>query len=127
MIIIGRVDLMKNKQSGQALIEFVIILPVVILLIFSFVDLGRIVLENNRLENLTTSVIEKYNETKKYDDVISYIDSLGYEKVDLSISAHDDMLTIKLTEKIDLVTPGLSKIMGDPYKVEVERVVKYEK
>ncbi len=118
---------MKNKQSGQALIEFVIILPVVILLIFSFVDLGRIVLENNRLENLTTSVIEKYNETKKYDDVISYIDSLGYEKVDLSISAHDDMLTIKLTEKIDLVTPGLSKIMGDPYKVEVERVVKYEK
>ena len=39
---------MKINRKGQALIEFVLILPVLIMLIFGFIDLGRIILENNR-------------------------------------------------------------------------------
>ena len=117
---------MKNKQSGQALIEFIIILPVIILLIFSFVDLGRIVLENNRLEGLTTIVLDEYNKTKDYDEVIKYIDSLGYKNVNVSISNNKDTLTIKITKNIDIVTPGLGKIIGNPYQIKIERAVRYE-
>ena len=125
MIIIGRVDLMKNKQSGQALIEFVIILPVIILLIFSFIDLGRIVLENNRLENLTTIVIDKYKETNDYEETKKYINSLE-NNINLDISISDNLLTISLSKDIDLVTPGLNNILDNPYIVKSERVVNYE-
>ena len=55
---------MKMNCKGQALIEFVIILPVLIMLIFGFIDLGRIILENNKLENLTTNVINRYEKNK---------------------------------------------------------------
>ena len=125
MIIIGRVDLMKNKQSGQALIEFVIILPVIILLIFSFIDLGRIVLENNRLENLTTIVIDKYKETNDYEETKKYINSLE-DNINLDISISDNLLTISLSKDISLVTPGLNNILDNPYLVKSERVVNYE-
>lgn len=116
---------MKNKQSGQALIEFVIILPVIILLIFSFIDLGRIVLENNRLENLTTIVIDKYKETNDYEETKKYINSLE-NNINLDISISDNLLTISLSKDINLVTPGLNNILDNPYIVKSERVVNYE-
>lgn len=117
---------MENKQSGQALIEFVMILPILILLIFSMVDFGRIILENNRLENLTNVVIDKYKETKDKDQVEDYLRSLGYNNIDLNISQENGKLTIKITRSIDIVTPGLGTIFGDPYQASVKRVVNYE-
>ena len=126
MNIIGGIDSMKNKQSGQALVEFVLIIPVLIFLIFSFIDLGRIILENNRLENLTTTVLSKYEETQEPSEIKEYIASLGYDTVRLSISKDDSRLTLKLTKKLNIITPGLDKIIGSPYEIEVERVVNYE-
>ena len=117
---------MIRNRKGQALIEFVIILPVLILLIFSFIDLGRIILENNKLENLTTNVINRYEKTKDYKDVSSYIKELGYENVELSIKKNNGTLTIKLERELDMITPGMDSILGDPYFVKVERVVNYE-
>lgn len=117
---------MIRNRKGQALIEFVIILPVLIMLIFSFIDLGRIILENNRLENLTTSVIDRYEKSNDYEDVLSYIKELGYEDVELSIKKETNVMTIKLEKEVDMVTPGLDSILGDPYNVKVERIVNYE-
>jgi len=117
---------MRKNQKGQALIEFVIILPVIVLLIFSFIDLGRIVLENNRLEGLTTTVINKYEEVNDYGEVANYIESLGYDDVELSIIKEEDLLTVKLIKKIETITPGLSNVLGNDYSVSVERTVNYE-
>jgi len=117
---------MKINCKGQALVEFIIILPVLIMLIFSFIDLGRIILENNRLENVTTSVVTKYDETNNYSEVLKYIEDLGYKDIDLSIKTSNGLITIKLDKNIDLITPGLDKMLGDPYCVSIERVVGYE-
>lgn len=117
---------MKSNRKGQALIEFVIILPVLIMLIFGFIDLGRIILENNRLENLTTSVINCYENTKDYDEVLNYIEELGYDNVELSIKKEESIMKVKLEKEVDLITPGMDSILGDPYKVKVERIVDYE-
>ena len=118
--------MMKKNQKGQALIEFVLILPVVILLIFGFIDLGIIVLENNRLESVTTMVINKYKETKDYNEVVQYIEDAGYINIDVSIKRENDLLKVTLNKKVNLMTPGLDKVLGDPYTVSSERVVHYE-
>ena len=46
---------MMNKR-GQALIEFVLILPVLLLLIFAFIDFGRIIVCKNHLEGVMNEV-----------------------------------------------------------------------
>ena len=117
---------MKKNQKGQALIEFVLVLPVLILLIFAFIDLGRIILENNRLENITTIAISKYKENNQYDEVLSYIKKMGYEDIELSITREDNLLKINVNKNIDIITPGLDKILGSSFDIEVERVVNYE-
>ena len=118
--------MMRKNQKGQALIEFVLILPVIILLIFGFIDLGRIVVENSRWESVTTMVITKYKETKNYNEVIKYIEDAGYTNIDISIKREDNLLKVTLNKKISIMTPGLDEIIGDPYSVSVERVVNYE-
>ena len=45
---------MKNK--GQALVEFVLILPVLLLLLFAFFDVSRIFIGKNHLENVMNEV-----------------------------------------------------------------------
>lgn len=117
---------MKSNRKGQALVEFVIILPVIIMLIFSFIDLGRIILENNRLENLTTTVINKYEETNNYEEVVKHLEKLGYDDVELSIKKETNVMTIKLKRDVDMITPGLNSVLGDPYSIVVERMVDYE-
>ena len=118
---------MIRNRKGQALIEFVIILPVIIILIFSFIDFGRIILENNRLENLSTNVINRYEQTGNYEEVLQYIKKMGYENVKLSIKKETNILTIKLEKNIDIITPGLDIFLKDPYMVKVERIISYEK
>ena len=105
-----------NKR-GQALVEFVIILPILLLLIFAFIDLGRIIVCKNHLEgvmnevaNLESSEVTNYlKKDKDYD--------ITYEvKI-------DDYKNITLTTKLSLITPGLKNILKNPYTVKVERSV----
>ena len=117
---------MFRSRKGQALIEFVLILPVLIMIIFAFIDLGRIILENNRLESLTTNVISRYDKTRDYEDVLNYLEEIGYENVELSVKEDNNFMTIILSKELNIVTPGLDSILGDPYQVKVERVVNYE-
>lgn len=118
--------MMRKNQKGQALIEFVLVLPVLILLVFGFIDLGRIILENNRLENVTTLAISKYKENYKYDEALTYVKTMGYDDIELSFTREDNLLKVNVNKNIDLITPGLDKILGDSYDVKVERVVNYE-
>ncbi len=46
---------MKNNR-GQALVEFVLVLPILLLLIFAFLDLGRIIVCKNHLEGVMSEV-----------------------------------------------------------------------
>lgn len=105
---------MNNK--GQALVEFVLILPVFIFLLLVIVDFGIIFNEKNKLENNSLDLINLYKsgeaieEIKKIykDSEIEILEVEGYDKI-----------TIKT--KIKLITPGLSRVFGNPYTIKVER------
>ena len=108
-----------NKR-GQALVEFIIILPIFILLVFAFIDFGRIILCKSHLESVL-------NEVVKIDD--ENISNYLKEDTDYIIKyevEYDKYKKITLKTKLELITPGLKNILHNPYEVKVERSIIYE-
>ena len=54
---------MKNKK-GQALVEFVVIMPIFIMLLISIIDLGNIIYKKYHLENDLDYIVDLYRLNK---------------------------------------------------------------
>ena len=108
------------NHKGQALVEFVLILPILIMIIFVAVDFGIIFNEKNHLENDSLDIINMYNKGTTIEEIKNI-----YQNYTLSVEEKEDYYNIKISKKVKLRAPGLGKIMGNPYKIEVERVVPY--
>jgi hypothetical protein len=116
-----------RNNKGQALIEFVIILPILLILILGIIDIGRIIYEKNRLENINNDVIDLINNKKLSDSEIENKLKSNYNiSLSLEIERKEKNIIIKLSRKIDVLTPGLGLAIDDPYKVEVSRVINNE-
>ena len=73
------------NRKGQALVEFVLILPVFILILFAIVDFDT--------------------------------------DLDITMKEDNQYTDITITENVKVITPGLNLILGNPYKITVERVI----
>ena len=112
-------------KKGQALVEFIIILPVLIMLFFGSVDFGRIIIRKNELENLTSDVVKMYKENKSNNEINEFL-RINNESNSFTITSNNNYVAIELQSEIDLITPGLNKILGSPYTVKVKRVIYHE-
>ncbi len=110
---------MKNNR-GQALIEFVLILPVLLLLIFALIDFGRIIVCKSHLEGVMNEVASLSDE-----EIGSYIRNDKDYKITYAVNINE-YRNITLTTKLDLITPGLKNVLHNPYTVKVERSIVYD-
>lgn len=110
---------MKDKR-GQALVEFILILPILLLIVFMVFDFGRILLCKMHLESVMNEVSLIDN-----DKIDNYLKEDKEYEIKYQIKK-SDYLTITLESKIDLITPGLKNILTNPYVVSVERSIVYE-
>lgn len=46
-----------------------------------------------------------------------------YADIDIEISSDDKYKNVVISDKIDILTPGLNRILGNPYEVKVERKI----
>lgn len=111
---------MKNNK-GQALVEFILILPVILAILLVIIDLGKIFNEKNTLENTSIDIIELYKNGKSIDEIKD-----KYNDISITTNIEDNYLTLKLKKEIEIITPGLNIVLDNPFVVEVERVVYYE-
>ena len=109
------------NRKGQALIEFVLILPVFLFLIFAVYDFGMIFNKKNILKNTSTDIVELYKSGKTLDEI-----TVIYPELELTIISDNDYDEIKINDKVKIITPGLNRIMGNPYVVEVKRYIPHE-
>ena len=110
---------MKNNR-GQALVEFVIILPVLLLLIFALIDFGRIIVCKSHLEGVMNEISSLSD-----DEARNYLGKDKDYKITYNVKL-DEYKNITLTTKLDLITPGLKRVLTNPYTVKVERSIVYE-
>ncbi len=109
---------MNNK--GQALVEFVLILPVFLFIVFAVFDFGMIFSSKNELENdsLDISLLVKNGTT------LEEIKTM-YPNLSITINNDSEYYEVKISEEINLITPGFNRIFGDPYLIDVSRYVPY--
>ena len=110
---------MNNK--GQALVEFVLVLPIILMILFAIVDMGMIFTNKARLENDSYEIVEMVKNDTSIDDIRNI-----YKDMDINVSIKDNYQVISIKENVDMITPGMSKIIGDPFVIEIERVIPYE-
>ena len=120
---------MKN-QKAQALIEFVLILPVLIMFLFSIIDFGTIFIRKCELENKINDAYEAAKSSTDVSTLYSNIENAinkdnNKYSLELTFDNESDYMNIKLISEVKTITPGLNLIIGYPYKVTVERVIKY--
>lgn len=106
------------NRKGQALVEFVFILPIFILMLFAIVDFGMILSKKNELENISVDVTAMIKNSDNIDDIKNL-----YPKVKINISSDDKYTKIIISDEVDIMTPGLNRILGNPYNIKVERTI----
>lgn len=106
---------MMNKK-GQALVEFILLIPVIVMLIFGMVELGNMLREKYLLENHLDTVITLYKEDK--EELIEGYENKNNIKVEFTKSG--SLITANITKKVKLITPGLN-LISNPYKLTTTR------
>ncbi len=107
------------NRKGQALIEFVLILPIFLLILFAIFDFGNIFYSKYELQNQSADIVKLIQDDVNIQEVAGM-----YSKLDIKVSSHKEIYKkIILKKELTLVTPMINRILGDPYIIEVERIV----
>lgn len=109
---------MKNNR-GQALVEFIIVLPILLLLIMSIIDLGNIFVKRYSIENDLDVVYNMY----KSGDNIGINNYIKEKDLEINYEKKEDFLIINLSKITKINTPILNNILGHNYKVEASKVI----
>ncbi len=97
------------NKKGQALVEFLLILPILIFVMLLVVDLGRLMIMKNHLESVLTSTTK---ETTSIND----------KEYKINVEVKDDYIILKSCTNV--YTPGLSKILGNPACVKTSKEIR---
>lgn len=112
-----------KSNKGQALVEFVIILPVALILLFSIIDFGRVISLKSELESVASDSVTFYQDGRTLEDIKRLI---KLDDVSISINEQGEYTSIEVEKEIKPITPGLSYIAKDVFDVKISRVTKNE-
>ena len=111
--------LKRINNKAQALVEFVILLPIIIMILFIVIDFAFVFYNKNTLEGMMNDVALYKQKGKSYEEIKSTLP----KDVTLSYKNNNNKSTMTLTTKIDLITPFASTFFNNPYEISTERVI----
>ena len=107
-----------NKR-GQALVEFILILPVILLVLMALIDVGTIFMQKIDLNNDMQTIVQLYKNGNK-NELDKYIKN---EKLSLKETKENNLVNLSLSKEVRISTPGLTNVLGKKYNIEVKRTV----
>ena len=113
---------MGKNGKGQALIEFILILPILLILTIGIFDLFNMQNQKYELSNDLDYVSELYINGKQ-NEINEYLNN---KNIVMDKKIDGTFIEIRLTKKVKLITPLLNKILSNPYEISVKRSVYYE-
>lgn len=109
------------NRRGQALIEFVLILPIFIFLLLVIFDFGMIFTKKSKLESISSDVLNLYKNGNTLEDI-----SILYPDNEINMISEGEYNHLIIIDKVKIYTPGLNLIIGNPFEIKVERYIPYE-
>lgn len=107
------------NKKGQALVEFILILPIFLMILFVIVDFGTILNNKSRLENTSADIINMYKNGESIENIKNI-----YSDISISINTYKEKYKkIIIKKNVNLITPGLERILEDPFPIEIERII----
>lgn len=110
-----------TNNKGQALVEFILIFPVIILILCIVIDFSNVYVSENKLENKLDDVIYLIRNDKESD-----INNILDDNTKYSISKTGSYATVELTSKVKFITPFSNIFFKNDYNISTKRVILYE-
>ena len=107
------------KEKGQALVEFILILPIILLVFMFLIDIGNIFMQKYNLNNSLEIVTDLYQNDKQ-KELKAYVAS---EEINFEEKQNGEMTNLILTKNIKINAPGLSNVLGKHYKIETKKLI----
>lgn len=112
---------MKNKK-GQALVEFIILLPIILILLFTTIDVFNLINKKNDLETKVSDQINLFTAKKI---TLSDLQNSFDKKCDVKIVENDDYIEIYVSKSHNWISPITGLILGKE-KINIKRVIPNE-
>lgn len=106
-------------EKGQALVEFILIVPVLLLIFLALVDIGNIFIKKYELNNDLETVATLYENGDK-TKLALFISS---EDLKYNEEISDDLVTLTVSENVKVSAPILSNVLGKNFKIEASKNV----
>ena len=105
----------ERDRKGQALVEFVIILPILLLVVISMIDFGNLLYQKYQLEQDLEYISDLY--------IANDTNALEQEKQKLHVTTIEDgsFVTLQVQKEANLASPILRRVLGDHYQIETSR------
>ncbi len=106
-----------KKNSGQALVEFIIILPIILVILLYIIEFGRISLKKYELESHIDVITDLYKNNKQ-EEINNYANA---NNITITYSKNNDLITIIIRKNIKTNMPLINQILGN--SIETKRTI----
>ena len=110
-------------KKGQALIEFVLLLPIIIILFFSSIDVINLILKKNDLSSKVNDQIVLFEENK--ESIVDLENNLENDNIDITFKENSKSITIIAKKEIKWISP-ITELILKKYAITIERVIPLE-
>lgn len=106
---------MNNK--GQALVEFILIAPILLLILIALVDIGNIFIKKYELADDLSTVSTMYQNNEK-KELAAYVSK---EEITFTEKDNNNFVTLTLEKKVPVNAPILSNVLGKNFIINVSK------
>lgn len=98
-----------KDNKGQALIEFITILPIIIILLMYIIGFGNVMLKKYELES-QMDVITSFYKDEKIEELNDYVRN---NNLNINYTTQSNLVTIEINKNINSKLPLINKILGN--------------
>ncbi len=122
-----------KSEKGQSLVEFALILPVLLLLVFGIIEFGRalntyLIISNASREGARYAVVGADN-SEINSAILAKIPTLDPDNLSIDIDPgskserkHGAPVDIKVSYELNLITPIVGSLISDDNAIEIQSV-----
>jgi Flp pilus assembly protein TadG len=133
---IQKLKLIQKNQKGQAMVEMALLLPLLLVIIFGIMEFGRIfnaylVITNASREGVRQGVVGM-TDSQITTSVKTAAGNLDLSSLSVTITPNSASrvrgaeLKVVVNYSVDIYTPVISNIIGDPFPISAQTVMRVE-